>query len=104
MWVETLSADEFPRYKQAILDEVNSYEVYTEKFEYKNHEYYIYLKDFSKLEGVNSIGGTYIFFPEDSASVFLFLFNTRYNDQDSYLISKEEIQKISEQIIDSVLG
>lgn len=108
MWLEQTFPNEFLNYKQGILNQLNELgdSVFLEKFEYKNHEYYIYLRkdlSFEGLKGDNSIGGMYIFFPELNLSEFLFFFNTKYNDKNAYLISKEEIQNLAQELIDSVV-
>lgn len=111
MWTEQLSPDEYTKYKANIIDkELKSYDseagIELEKIEYNNHEYYLYLRNdlsYEKVKGNNSLGGAYIFFPEKNTSVFIMLFNTRYDtpNKNNYIISKEEFVNVIQEIIDS---
>ena len=105
IWAEQVSSEEFPKYKEAVADQLSSFpSSNTEKADYKNHEYYIDLtKDLTPegLKGKNSIGGAYIFFPEKNVALCMWFFNTRYNTPNAYLISKSEISNIVHEIIDS---
>lgn len=109
MWAELLSSEDFIKYKKDIVEkELKSYStvpgVTLEKAEYKNHEYYIYLRDdlsYEGLKGKNSIGGAYVFFPEKNISLYILLFNTKYNTPDAYLISKKELVNVIQEIVDS---
>src|SRR3989344_697554 len=109
IWTEQLSQEEYIKYKTNIIEkELKSYDsepgIELEKLEYNNHEYYIYLRDlsnFQEIKGNNSIGGSYLFFPEKNISVFIMLFNTRYETPNNYIISKKEFVDVIHQIIDS---
>ena len=107
IWTEQVSLEEFLKYKTALVDLLNSYpSTNIEKTDYKNHEYYTYLgKNLTPegLKGKNSIGGVYVFFPEKNTGLFIFLFNTRYDTSNAYLISSNEINSITHEIIDSVI-
>lgn len=109
IWTEQLSPEEYIKYKTNIIEqELKSYDsepgVELEKLEYNNHEYYIYLRNLSnyqEIKGNNSIGGAYVFFPEKNISTSIMLFNTRYDTPNNYLISKEELNQVIHEIIDS---
>ncbi len=106
IWTEQVSPEEYPQYQVAIIEQLNGFasSANLEINSYKNNKYYIYLrKDLTPegLSGKNSIGGAYVFFPEKNTVLSIYLFNTRYNTPDAPLISKEEVDNIIKEIIDS---
>ncbi len=119
IWVEEVKPLEYYLYKRAVIKQLKFFEenddMNSEKLLYKNHEYYISLRNNLSLEALksyNSIGGIYIFLPEKNIVVYIFLFNTKYCcafygeesvfDEGEKLITREEMQSIVEQLIDSV--
>ena len=108
IWAEQVSSETFLKYKELLIQDIITHnsEVDTEKSAYKDHEYYIYLrKDLTTkgLEGKNSIGGANIFFPENNISLFLYFFNTKYKNPDVYMITKNQITAVIQEIVDSTL-
>ncbi|HEY9481183.1 MAG TPA: hypothetical protein VIR98_03065 [Candidatus Paceibacterota bacterium] len=117
VWVEQTSPEDFSKYKTSIIEDTlkkyasvassNTNEaINLEKSTYKNHEYYTYLRkdlSYTGLKGKNSIGGAYMFFPENNTVEYIFLFNTKYNSADAYLITKAQLDSTIHQIIDSVV-
>ena len=115
IWVEQTSPEDFSKYRISIIEDTlkkdadvptssTNEAINLEKSAYKNYEYYTYLRkdlSYTGLKGKNSIGGAYIFFPEKNTVEYIFLFNTKYNSPDSYLMSKIELKSVIEQIIDS---
>lgn len=109
IWAEQVSSETFLEYKEALIHDFvkAGSTVDIEKSTYKNHEYHIYLrKDLTPkgLEGKNSIGGAYIFFPEYKISLYLYFFNTRYKNPDAYMITKDQVANVIQEIIDSALN
>ena len=114
VWVEQVSAEDFPRYKEGIQRTVRRYESNRSETDsaridvttssHKGHEYYLYLRgdlSFEGLKNKNSIGGLYVLFPEGNVVVFISFFNTRYTSADAYMVSKDDVQSIARQFIDS---
>jgi hypothetical protein len=108
MWIEQVLPEDFTRYEKAVLAQLDLFSSSSniEKQTYKGHNYYTYLrKDLSNegLKGKNSIGGSYVLFPEKNIIMYIYLFNTRYNTTSAYLISKDGLNKVIEQFIDSTM-
>ena len=106
MWTEQVSPEDFARYEKAVLAQLDLFSSSSnvEKHAYKGHDYYVYLrKDLTTegLKGKNSIGGSYVLFPEKNTVMYIFVFNTRYNTPTAYLMTKEGLNKAAEQFIDS---
>lgn len=108
VWVEEVSAEDFPAYKTAALQQLESFkgEATVEQMDYRQHEYAVYLRKVlsrDALQGKKTIGGAYVFFPEKNTVLFIAALNTKYTS-DVYLISRDEFHTAIHQIIDSVVA
>ncbi len=118
VWVEEMSAADHKIYQEMTRKEFQSFDDFDmlEK-NYKGIQYIMSHKvDLSSggLKEVNTIALTYIFFPQENLAVFMTFFNSKYQNcdgsgfsgcdfqEDEYVVSKNDVEKITKDLIDNV--